>query len=99
MERSTLARGADVLGGSGSLTSAPMTNKKLIASMKNAQAVPRLLTIRPADAGPAMPVSCWVLCVTEFAVGSWPGSSIDGSSVCAAGPANASATPKTNTNT
>src|SRR5215831_19578712 len=60
-----LAPGDGVTGGSGNLHRAPMIKRKLMASMKKAQAMPRALMIHPTGAGAAMLVSCTVLWTTE----------------------------------
>src|SRR5262249_3936488 len=85
-----------VLGGSGSFQSAPMMNKKLMASTKKAQATPKVWITKPAGTGPTMVVSCAVLLLTEDAATSCSRLRGEGMYDDCAGAANASATPKTN---
>ena len=81
-------------GGSRSMSSAAMMNKKLKASIQNADAVPNAATMMPAGAGTSSIASCCVAWESAFAAGSCCGVTSDGSKVCAAGAAKASAMPK-----
>src|SRR5215469_8819917 len=60
-------RADGVSGGSGSFQSAPIMNRKLMASTKKAQATPNAWITKPAGMGPTMVVSCAVLWLTEEA--------------------------------
>src|SRR5262245_11529045 len=81
-------------GGSGSFQSAPIIKRKLIASMKKAQAIPRALITNPAGTGPIIVVNCAVVWLTEEAATSCSDFSREGKYAVPAGTANASATPK-----
>src|SRR5215469_7595597 len=81
------------VGGSGRIHKAPMMNKKLMASRKKAQAIPRALMITPAGAGAAMVASCAVLCTSEKVATICSRCTRDGKKADIAGPAKASATP------
>src|SRR5215471_5958890 len=83
-----------VLGGSGSFQSAPMMNRKLMASNKKAQATPSAWITKPAGTGPTMVVSCAALWLTEDAATSCSRLMSEGMYADCAGAANASATPK-----
>src|SRR5262245_2431448 len=89
-----LAPAAGATGGSGSLHKAAMMNRKLIASIKKAQAMPKAFMTIPAGAGVAMVVICAVPCTTENVATICSRGTRDGRKACDAGPAKASATPK-----
>jgi hypothetical protein len=72
---------------------AAITNRKLTASRKNACPMPHAFTIRPAGAGPSMPLRCAVEAKTELAAGNCCGSTSVGISDEPAGNEKASATP------
>src|SRR5215813_11570612 len=96
MDLMTLGFGTPGLDGlmSGMFHSAPINNRKLKESSRNAHAAPSDFIMTPAGLGAATPANRAVLCHTEFAAGNCCGCTSDRIMAGAEGIANASAIPK-----
>jgi hypothetical protein len=66
-----------------------MIKRKLIASIKNAQATPSPFTTSPAGPGAIRVAICAVACAIELAADNCSGRTKDGRKACAAGAAKA----------